>query len=253
MPAIDASSTDTGPQPAVGDRSTLLEHAVDLDVGDVPQPAVHLVGDDRLGDRLADHRVLGGFLRHGPAPGEQRVAELLVPVERVLEVLAADQLPVAHRPRVAGHRDDAVPHAELLHGHGELLCRALEQEPARLRRGVAQRDPAPLHPGAAGRAALVAGERRVAHHHLHAGEGHVQLLGHDLGDGDVDTLAHVHLAEERGDSAVGQHGDPRIELVGCEGRLAAHGATRLPERRVDPAGHHEADHQGAADFQEVTP
>ena len=41
----------------------------------------------------------------------------------------------------------------------------------------------------------------------------VELFGDDLGDGDVHALAHLRLAEERGDAAVGQHGDPRIELV----------------------------------------
>ena len=71
--------------------------------------------------------------------------------------------------------------------------------------------------------------------------GDVELFGHDLGDRDVDALAHVHLAEEGGDAAVGQHGDPGVELVGHRA-AACRAGWRLAQARVATrAGHGDAD------------
>ena len=49
----------------------------------------------------------------------------------------------------------------------------------------------------------------------------VELFGDHLRDRDVDALAHVHLAEISGHAAVGNDGDPRVELVRPERRFAA--------------------------------
>ena len=53
----------------------------------------------------------------------------------------------------------------------------------------------PSAPGAAAGAALVHGPSGVAHYDTDPRERHVELLGDDLGDRDIDPLAHVHLAE----------------------------------------------------------
>src|SRR5262249_16242769 len=68
---------------------------------------------------------------------------------------------------------------------------------------------------------------------------------------DIDALPHVHLAEEGSHAAVGQHRDPRIELVGSERRLVC--TRRLAECRVSGAGHHDADNERAAGLEKVAP
>ena len=50
-------------------------------------------------------------------------------------------------------------------------------------------------------------------------ERHVELLGDHLADGNGDAVAHVHLAEEGGDGAVGIDGDVGRELVGRQRRF----------------------------------
>ena len=55
--------------------------------------------------------------------------------------------------------------------------------------------------------------------HLDGLERHVELFGDDLADGDEQAVAHVHLAEEGGDGAVGIDGDVGRELVGRQRRL----------------------------------
>ncbi len=105
--------------------------------------------------------------------------------------------------------------------HLQPLRAALDQQAPCFGRRIAQRDAAELNPGAAGGAALIARERRVAHDDFDAFERDVEFFGDHLRDGDIDTLAHVHLAEVRGDVAVGQHRNPRIELIGRQRRFAA--------------------------------
>ena len=57
--------------------------------------------------------------------------------------------------------------------------------------------------------------------HVDLVEADVELFGDDLRHRDVEPLAHVHLAEEGLHAAVGQHGDPGIELGRHERRLAS--------------------------------
>ena len=62
----------------------------------------------------------------------------------------------------------------------------------------------------------------VAHHHLDPLERHVELVGDDLGDRDIDALRAVGLAEKGDGRAVLAHRDEAIELIRRERRLAAH-------------------------------
>src|SRR5439155_6906721 len=125
---------------------------------------------------------------------KQRVAVLIVPLELVVEVPAADQLAVADLLLlVATHGDDTIPHEELVGGRAELLGGALDEEAPRFGRREPERHAAALHAGGPGGAALIAGERSVAHHDLDALERDVELVGDDLTDRDIDALAHVHL------------------------------------------------------------
>src|SRR5207247_6618177 len=129
--------------------------------------------------------------------GGERVTVLLVPLELVVEMLPADHIAVADSLLpVAGYRDDAVLNGELVDRHRELLGGALKENASRFRRRVAQRRAAALDAGRSRPAALVARERGVAHDDGDAIERHVELLGDDLADRDIDALPHVHLAEE---------------------------------------------------------
>src|SRR6516165_3398710 len=68
-------------------------------------------------------------------------------------------------------------------------------------------------------AALVDGPGGVAHHDTDPRERDVELLGDDLADRDIDTLAHIHFAEIGDDIAIGLDRKPAVELVGGERRL----------------------------------
>ena len=62
--------------------------------------------------------------------------------------------------------------------------------------------------------------RGVAHVDVHGLERHVELFGDDLADRDEQAVAHVHLAEEGRDGAVGVDGDVGGELSGVSGGFA---------------------------------
>ncbi len=180
-------------------------------------------------DRLADDLVLARLLRLRLAGRIERIAPLLVPVELDVEIAPADQLGVA-RLLVAVERgvDDAVHDDELIGRRAELLGRHLDQHAARFRRRHAHLLAAELDAGGAGRAALVHRGRGVAHEHRHGLERNVELFGHHLADGDEQAVAHVHLAEERRDRAVGIDRDVGGELVRHQRGLRA-----LRMRRID--------------------
>src|SRR5262249_17530268 len=76
-----------------------------------------------------------------------------------------------------------------------------------------------LDPSAAAGAALVHGPGGVAHYNIDPLERQFELFGDDLGDRDIDPLAHVHLAEIGDDVAVRLDGKPAAELIGRERRL----------------------------------
>ncbi len=116
----------------------------------------------------------------------------------------------------------------------------MDQQPARFGRRAAQGAGAGLNSRAAGGSALVAGERRIAHDDVDLVDGDVELVGDDLRDGDVERLAHVHLAEEGGDAAVRQDRHPGIELGRDERRFAGGGLRKaLPDAGGSGRGHDE--------------
>ena len=126
----DRRLVDGGRAAARGRRSqhARVQHALDLDLGDVLEPAVHFLGDDLLRDRPADHAVLGRILDRRLPLGQERIAVLLVPLELVMKVATTDQVGIAHPALcVAGHGDDAVAHDEPVSGHAELRGGALQQ------------------------------------------------------------------------------------------------------------------------------
>ncbi len=77
--------------------------------------------------------------------------------------------------------------------------------------------------------------------------GDVEFLGHHLADGDVQPMAHVHLAEKGRHAAVGVHRDVGRKLIGRERRL---GALRVGlvdrQQGVERQAGADRDHQGAA-------
>ncbi len=206
-----------------GDRRAdhaAVQHPRHLDVGHVVEGAKDLGRDVETRRRGADDLVGAGRLGLGLPFGDKVVAELAVPLHRQVEIAVADQLAIAEfARRIARHGDDAVDDFEPIGRHAEPRRGQLEEHAARLGRGIAQGDAALLHPGAAARTTLVDGPLGVAHHDADPRQRHVELLGDDLGDRDIDPLAHVHLAEIGDDSAVGLDRQPAVELVGGKRRL----------------------------------
>src|SRR5262245_46761479 len=112
-------------------------------------------------------------------------------------MLAADQLAVAHfLRRVVDGRYDAARDGQTFRRDAQSLRGTLDEDAPSLRRSIAQRARAVGHAEAAGRAALVARVRSIAHQDVDPFDADIELLGDDLGDRDIEALAHVHLAEE---------------------------------------------------------
>ena len=145
-------------------------------------------------DRLAEH---GPFAR---------VFALGIPVEREIELPAADQLAVGNLFRcIRASTDDAVRGRELVHRNAEALGRDLEQCFARRRAG--EREIAVIEIRGMGLAArgvrLVGRERGVAVDQRHALEGHRQLFGDQLLLRGRNALPEFFLTAVGGDGSVG--------------------------------------------------
>jgi hypothetical protein len=200
-----------------------MQHVRPTDLRDIAGLGEHLALDLAAENRRSDVLVLRDRLRLRLAFDVQRVAVFLVPGQRAVEILAADQLPVPDR--LAGALHHAVLDGQRLGRDAEPLGRHRDQQAARLGGGVADRHGAFLEPGRAAAAALVDGERGVAHDDSDAIDVDVHLVGDDLGDGGVERLAHVHLAEEHANAAVGMDRDEGVERGRQQRRLA--GGKRL--------------------------
>ena len=142
--------------------------------------------------------------------------------------------------RIGLRLHDAVDDGEVAGRQRELLGRHVDEHAARFRRGDAHLLAAELDAGRARGAALVHAVRGVAHVDLDGLERHVELLGDDLADGDEQAVAHVHLAEEGRDRAVGIDGDVGGELVGRQRRLRPL-SMRLADREERLEAHRHAD------------
>ena len=165
-------------------------------------------------DRLANDLVFARLLRLRLARRVQRVAVLLVPVELDVEVLAADHLRIGNAlGLVVGGADHAVGNGELVGRHGQQARRHLDQHAAGFRRCHAHLLAAELNARGARGAALVYRRAGVAHVDFDGLERHVEFFRHHLRDGDVEPVAHVHLAEEGRDAAVGVDRDVGRQLI----------------------------------------
>ena len=185
-----------------------MHHAGHFHVGDEVLLGEDFWCDVLALDRLTDDLVIFRVLRLGFAGRVKRIADFFVPVELDVEVATANQIGIADLLRgVARGVDDAVRHRQLIGGKSQLVCRHVDQYASRFGGGDTHLPAALLDAGRAGGAALVHGDRGVAHEHLDRLERHVELLGDHLADGDENTLAHVHLAEVGRDGAVGIHCD----------------------------------------------
>ena len=232
-----------------------MHHVRHLDVGAEVFLRVDLGRDVLARDRLADDPVILRVLGLGLAGRVEGVVELLIPVELDVEIAPADQLGVGRfLARIALGMHHAVGDGERVGRQGEPRRRHLHEHAARLGGRHAHLLAAHLDAGRARGAALVHAGGGIAHDHGDGLERHVELFRHHLADGDEQALAHVHLAEEGGNGAVGIDGDVGGELIGRERRLGAlrecfadaeHGIER--DRRAD------GDHQRAAGFEQRTP
>ncbi len=186
-----------------------VKHLRKGNIGHVFVGTVDLARQVAARERFSDDPVLGGGLGLRLDLDVHGVADLLVPLDLVVEVAPADQLGIARFLRGIGNGAyHAVVDAQLLDWKPEFLRSGLHQQPARFGRRAAQRPRGGLDSGAAGSSPLVAGECGIAHDDVDLGDVDVELVGDDLRDRDVERLAHVHFAEEGGDAAVGQDRDP---------------------------------------------
>ena len=147
---------------------------------------------------------------------------------------------------------DAVGDGELVGRQAELGRGHLDQHAARLGGGHAHLLAAELDAGGAGGTPLVHAGGGVAHEDGDGLERHVELFRHHLSDGDEQAVAHVHLAEEGGDGAVGVDRDEGGQLVGHQRRLGRDRGGVLRERPpqaedgVERDRHPDRNHQCAA-------
>jgi hypothetical protein len=141
---------------------------------------------------------------------------------------------LARDPDGAG-RDDEFSGAAVEPARGRL-----DQVPAGGGRGLAQRHGGDLDRLAGDRAALVGGGGGAAELHGDPGEGHVELLGDDLGQRRADAGAEIDVAVEGGDPA---------RAVDREVERALRPRGQACARRVAEAGR--AAHRLAVDEQQV--
>ncbi len=131
--------------------------------------------------------------------------------------------------RLGRHLHQAGPYLQRIGGHAQAHGSLGHQPVARLGRCRAQRLGVDLDRGAGNGGALVGRARGVAQHHVHPGQRHVELFGHDLRQRRADARAQVHMAVERGHAAVVPDGQQDLHALG---RIAHHqGGLALGGRR----------------------
>ncbi len=202
--------------------------------------AGHLVGAVTPPDRLADDRVGGDRL-------ERRLSLRLA-----LDPLAGGQLAVGHRAlRVVRVADQARLHPEPIHRHLHALGRHLQEHRPRVG-GCLPHDRAELaNAERPERAHVPRAQVRVAHDDVHRRQRHVELLGEQHRERGDDTLAHLDLADQAGDLAVG--GDVQVGVDVGRIALASRrktGGLLAGGERIDGDEHQQA---GGRQLDELAP
>jgi len=215
-------------------------HPRDAEVVHVLEGAGDLPRDVEPADRLADDgevlRVLGGRLG----------------IELQIELLAADELPVADSLAAGLGHDPALRNRERFLVGGELGRRLGNESLSRRGRGLADLHAAVLDGEAAEGDALVGSERGIALYDGDVGERNRQLLRRDLGHRGADAGAEIDLAGEDRDLALGIDGEEPVHLVGRDGLLRS-GRLFLGRAFRQPGREREADDQCSARLQQGTP
>ena len=171
--------------------------------------------DARL--RRTDQPVIGSWfgggerieLQHGALPGDQR-ADGDAAIRRVAD------------------RHHAVIDAQPSRRHAEFNRSPRQQPVPRLRRRRAQGHRMHLNRRARDGAALIGRARRIAQHHVHRVERHVEFFGGDLRECGADAGAEIDMAVQRGHAAVVPHGKQDFVALG---RVARHGDRLSAYRR----------------------
>ena len=227
-----------------------MHHARNVHVHGPLERAVHLGGNVVALRRVADNLELLNRLDLRHAGGRVDV----VPRERDVEALAANQLAVGDAPgRLRLHADHGVAHLEPIDRHAEVRGRHLEQHAPRLRGDAAHRPAVHLNRVGAARAALVHGVVGAAHDAARPVERDVELVGHHLAECGAGALAAVRLADVERGGVVFVNDNPRIELakIGIGIRTRALRACVRRKRAGKPAGA-EADDEQARTLEERT-
>ena len=163
---------------------------------------------------------LGGDVEAGHRPPHDRVGRRIF--ERRLRVdlqrkrTAAEQLAVRRLLAARPRSDGPVLHHQIAGGYAEPLRRLLHQRAPRGGGRLADLHPALLDGQAAGRDALIRGERGVALDDGDELQRHVQLVGRNLGDGRAHARPEVDLAGKDGDAAPRIDREEGVDLVGRE-------------------------------------
>ena len=246
----DGRLVEAGDACAVGVRAlpgrphdASVQHARQPDVLHVRVLAADLVREVEPRMASADDRVLGRSFLRGRAG------------QRDLERLVAKEIAVLHGLRpVAGNGDDAFRHRELI-GWNAQPARGQRQQ--RLTRFGSRRPDlrtAALDRRARDGGALIRRHVRVEPHRGDLAHVEVELLGGNLQQRGARALAELDVADVGRRGVVGVNRDPRVDefLIGRarHGGARGGGGSLLRECHV---AHAEADHHGAAGFQELAP
>ena len=186
----------------IGPDDARMQHARQAEVMHVLPLARHLAGDIDAGNRLAHDAVI------------RRLLERRFRIDFELEALLADEIGVGDEARlVAFYPDDAVLDDELVHLRAKAVRTSRNECVTRARCCAAQLSAA-LEDGEVGSGyPLVRCRPGVAHHHLDALEGDVQLVGCHLRECGSRASAQIHFAGEHGDAAIARDREPGVDRI----------------------------------------
>ena len=173
-----------------------VQHSRQRGIVDEPRMGENLVGNVQPLNRIAGHRALCRWLRHGAG---RRVAIQRDPV---------GEFPIA-RPDIAGPGDRAVLDFERVGPDAELIGRRGEKDLADFRAGLPDGAAGLLHRKTARGDAFVGAARRRGADHLHPADIDIEFVGGDLGECRHDALADLHLSRRDHHLSLGREPDPR--------------------------------------------
>ena len=186
-----------------------MQHARYFDIGDVAIGAKNFPRHIVARNGQTHHFVLCRRFGFGQTFHIQRIANPFVPFHFGVEEFATDQFCIAYfLATVSFDRNLTIVNCQLSHWHIEFFAGQIQQNATRFCGRIAQGFGTRLNAQGTGGAALVQRGGRIAHHNFDFAIRHIQLIGHDLGNGHIQALAQVDLAVVSHHIAIGLNGHP---------------------------------------------